>query len=186
MKLHDDIILIDMLKCDNMAAFNELYCRYWEVLYDIAYKKINDKEDAKDIVHDLFLQLWNNRVSLNIHKSFSGFLFITLKNKIIDKQRLATSRLNKNNQIAKESATHQDTVYDEVRYNELNTFFKREIDQLPEKMKEIYRLSQEENLTPDEIASRLFVSVQTVKNQLSTANKRLRHNINKYLTAILF
>ena len=186
MKLQSDIILIDLLKRDNMAAFNELYCRHWEMLYDIAYKKIKDTEDAKDIVHDIFLQLWNNRASLNVQSSFSGFLFITLKNKIIDKQRLTINRLNKHNEIAGKTVIHQDTVYDQVYYNELNNFLTQEVNQLPEKMKEIYRLSREENLSPEEIANRLSISTQTAKNQLTTALKRLRQKISKHLNTILF
>lgn len=186
MKLYDDIILIELLKCDNMTAFDELYCRYWEMLYDIAYKKLRDKDDAKDIVHDIFLQLWNNRTSLNIYSSFSGFLFITLKNKIIDKQRLTANRLNKINEIAKASTVCQDTVYDQVYYNELNSFLNEQVNQLPEKMKKIYRLSREENLSIEEISGRLSISTQTVKNQLSTAIKRLRQKISQHLCSFLF
>jgi RNA polymerase sigma-70 factor (family 1) len=187
MKLYDDIILIELVKCDNnMIAFNELYCRYWEMLYDIACKKLKDKEDAKDIVHDIFLQLWNNRISLNIYSSFSGFLFITLKNKIIDKQRLTANRLNKINEIANGSTIYQDTVYDQVYYNELNSFLNQQVDQLPEKMKEIYRMSREENLTIEEISGRLSISTQTVKNKLSTAIKRLRQKISQHLYSFLF
>ncbi len=184
MKLQDDIILMELLKCDSMPAFDELYCRYWEMLYDIAYKKLKDKDDAKDLVHDLFLQLWNNRASISVHRSLSGFLFVSLKNKIIDKQRLTANRLNKNTEIASETVTHQNTVYDQVYYNELNSFLNLQIDQLPEKMKEIYRLSREENLSLEEIADRLSISSQTVKNQLTTALKRLRQKLSKYLTLL--
>ncbi|QIL41649.1 RNA polymerase sigma-70 factor [Pedobacter sp. HDW13] len=186
MKSQSDIVLIELLKCDSMPAFDELYCRYWEMLYDIAYKKLKDKDDAKDLVHDLFLQLWNSRASLNVYRSFSGFLFVSLKNKIIDKQRLTANRLNKNTDIASETVTHQNTVYDQVYYNELNSFLNHQIDLLPEKMKEIYRLSREENLSLEEIANRLSISTQTVKNQLTTAVKRLRQKISQYLSVILF
>lgn len=169
-----------------MAAFDELYCRYWEMLYDIAYKKLNDQDDAKDIVHDIFLQIWNNRVSLNVSRSFAGFLFITLKNKIIDKQRVVANRMGKHIEIANEAAQYADTIYEQVYYNELHHFIKEQVDLLPEKMREIYRLSWEENLSPQEIAKRLSISSQTVKNQLATALKRLRQKTSKYLTALLF
>jgi len=186
MKLHDDSVLVDLLKSDNMAAFDELYDRHWEMLYDIACKKLGDKEDAKDIVHDVFLLLWNNRDSLNIYKSLSGFLFITLKNKIIDKHRLSINRLKKHTEIASTTEVQQNTIYDQVYYNELNNFLNQQIDQLPEKMREIYRLSREENLSIEEIADRLSISSQTVKNQITMALKRLREKVSQYLSILLF
>nr|WP_256471374.1 RNA polymerase sigma-70 factor [Solitalea agri] len=182
----DDIALIYLLKCDDMAAFDELYHRYWEVLYDIACKKLNDKEDAKDIVHDLFLQIWNSRTTLNIYKSVSGLLFVSLKNKIIDKQRLTLSHARKNADIGKAQQEGYNSIYDQVFYNDLNSFVNRQVDQLPEKMKEIYRLSREENLSINEIADRLTISPQTVKNQITTALKHLRKKVSQHLTTILF
>lgn len=186
MKLHNDIELLDLLKCGNVAAFDELYNRYWEVLFDIACKKLHDKDDAKDIVHDLFLQLWNNRTSLNVYKSFSGFLFISLKNKIIDKQRLVISRLKKNSEIGKTQSELHDTVTEQLYYNELNTFLNQQINLLPEKMREIYLLSREEGLSINQIADRLLLSPQTVKNQISNALKFLRKKVVQHMMTILF
>ncbi|UKJ07516.1 RNA polymerase sigma factor [Solitalea lacus] len=186
MELFDDIELLSMLQNNNMEALNELYNRYWEVLFDIACKKLNDREDAKDIVHDLFLQLWNTRTSLYIYKSFSGFLFTALKNKIIDKQRSVTRRTKKDNEIVQMQPGACNGTYEEVCYNELNGIIRFEIDQLPEKMREIYQLSREENLSIDEIANRLSLSNQTVKNQISKALKRLREKVSQSLATIFF
>ncbi|AFD08452.1 RNA polymerase sigma-70 factor, Bacteroides expansion family 1 [Solitalea canadensis DSM 3403] len=169
-----------------MAAFDELYSRYWEMLFDIACKKLHDKDDAKDIVHDLFLQLWNNRASLHVYKSFSGFLFISLKNKIIDKQRLVVSRQKKNTEIGQKQSEVYDAVNEQLNYNELNTFLNQQIDLLPEKMREIYLLSREEGLSINQIADRLLLSPQTVKNQISNALKFLRKKVVQHMMTILF
>ncbi|MNE85470.1 RNA polymerase sigma factor [compost metagenome] len=113
-------------------------------------------------------------------------MFISLKNKIIDKQRLATSRLKKNSEIGQSQSELHDTVTEQLYYNELNTFLNQQIDLLPERMREIYLLSREEGLSINQIADRLLLSPQTVKNQISNALKFLRKKVVQHMMTILF
>src|ERR1700742_1814330 len=54
---NDTVLLLEISK-GNRVAFNVLYDRYWKKVYNIAYKRINDREIAEDITQDIFAQLW--------------------------------------------------------------------------------------------------------------------------------
>jgi RNA polymerase sigma-70 factor (ECF subfamily) len=176
MKYKSDNELLEMMRQDDMSSFNELYGRYWEVIYDIAYKKLNDKEEAKDIVHDLFLTIWTKREKITIHTSFLSYLAISLKNRIIDNARKEVIRRKKINEDIKVEEINNTTM-DQLLVKELRGTISLEIQNMPKKMQEIFRLSREEELSVNEIAQKLSLSNQTVKNQISNALRKLRQKI---------
>jgi len=162
-------------------AFNELYERYWEVAYDIAYKQMHDEDDAKDIVHDVFIHIWTKQGKLSIDKSFIAYLYTCLKNRIIDKARKDTLKI-KQLEILRHTLSEEDnSTMEKVLSKELEDQIELKVNSLPGKMKEIYRLSREEDLSIDEIAEKLSISSQTVKNQISSALKRLRSSIHSFI-----
>jgi RNA polymerase sigma-70 factor (ECF subfamily) len=146
------------------------------VIYDIAYKKLNDKEEAKDIVHDLFLTIWTKREKITIHTSFLSYLAISLKNRIIDNARKEVIRRKKINEDIKVEEINNTTM-DQLLVKELRGTISLEIQNMPKKMQEIFRLSREEELSVNEIAQKLSLSNQTVKNQISNALRKLRQKI---------
>src|SRR6202000_1639091 len=69
----EDKELTDLLKDGNEPAFTEIYNRYWDKLYFIAYKLLKDTNAAEEIVQEVFLMIWKKRDSLNI-KSLTQYL----------------------------------------------------------------------------------------------------------------
>ena len=74
--------LLDGLRNGNEKAFIALYNLYWEKLYYTCYQRINLKEETEDILHELFIDLWNRRDKLDIQTTFAVYIFTALKYKI--------------------------------------------------------------------------------------------------------
>jgi len=177
-----DLELVRLLKAGNKKAFNELYERYWEIAYDIAYKQLHDEDNAKDIVHDVFIHIWTKQEQLGIDKSFIAYLYTCLKNRIIDNVRKENFRARQLDRLRQTLSEEDHSMMDDLLSRELEDQILLKVNSLPDKMKEVYRLSREEELSIDEIAEKLSLSPQTVKNQISNALKRLRSSIHFFIS----
>ena len=81
---YSDIELADLVRSADDRAFKEIYDRYNKLLYLFAYNKLRNKEEAKDVVQDVFAWLLNNRTRFAINSSISSFLYKSVLNKIFD------------------------------------------------------------------------------------------------------
>ena len=181
--LTDKALLISM---DEHAAFRVLYNRYWESLYKKAIYRLGNGADAQDVVQEVFISLWRNRATIQLEGTLTPYLFSALKYSII---KQVYRKAKKGVQVplsANELERTEVTIEELLQYKELQTLLAGEIAGLPERMQEIYRLSRVENLPINEIARRLNISEQTVKNTLTTALKRLREKITHYSAACIF
>ena len=171
---------------DDHAAFGVLYNRYWEPLYKKALQRLGNSADAKDAVQEVFVSLWRNKTSIIRDTSIAPYLFTALKYCIIKK----VYRKAKKGILVPLSAEQLErieiTTEELFQYKELQALLASEVAILPARMQEIYRLSRVENLQIAEIADRLNVSEQTVKNTLTTALKRLREKLSHYSSAGIF
>ncbi|MBX3257473.1 MAG: RNA polymerase sigma-70 factor [Chitinophagaceae bacterium] len=175
----NDQKLLDASKNGDEKAFGLLFNKYWDDLFRIAYRRLHAAEDAKDIVQDVFLSLWNNIGSITIEDSLGGYLYTALRNKIFNHFEKNNNRLQKLMQRQFVPAEHEETVFSNYCTKELQQFITQQVATMPEKMRQIYLLSREEHLTHAEISTLLSLSNQTVKNQLYNAVSRLRKAVLK-------
>jgi RNA polymerase sigma-70 factor (ECF subfamily) len=169
--------LIDLLKAGDETAFAEVYDRYAENLAGFASSKLYSLEDARDIIHDLFVKLWEDREQLNITSGLKPYLFTIARYRIIDKIRRNITREEYAVMVQSLSTNHQPGVEQQIAAKELQQSIEKSLDELSPRIKEIYQLSRDEHLSISEIAEKLNLSEQTVKNQLSTALKHLRQSL---------
>jgi len=168
----------------NRRAYDEIYERYWCKLYTTALKRIGSEEDAKDLVQDLFISLWIKREILEIKVSLSAYLFSAIKYRIIN---YIESNLVKSNYLKtlEKAFDYDNSTNEKILCNDLERFLESGIKSLSPKVKEVFVLSRMERLSNNEIASKLDVSEQTVKNQISKALKTLKLHLHN-ISAILF
>ena len=167
-----------LLKKGDRDAFNCIYEKYWEGLFLCALKKLDEKEEAEDLIQDLFVSIWMKREDYEINSSLKAYLFTALKYKIINHFEFKRVR-------RKHMATLK-VAFDELDNGTSNKILADEVERrleggvnkLSPKVKLVYQLSREENLSLDEIAEKLTVSKQTVKNQISKALKVLKAHLN--------
>lgn len=176
METYSEKELISLIKIGVLPAFDELYHRNWKVLYRIACHAVNSEEDAKDIVQNVFISLWNTRSTLNVDKCIRGYLYTTLKNNVINFYHREIIRKKKLQTLAK-LERYDVSPHEKYVGIELTQRINGEIAQLPKKMQEIFILSRRHHLSIAQISEKLHITPRTVKNQLSNALRILRHRL---------
>ena len=169
--------LIAFLKKDDQQAFTEIYNRYAESLAGFAASKLYNLDDARDILHDMFIKLWEGRDQLNVTSTLQSYLFAVIRHRIIDKIRKNITREEYAAMRQSLADGYEPGVEQQIAEKELKQQIQQALNELPPRVKEIYQLSREQNLTNKEIAEKLDLSEQTVKNQLSVALKYLRQSL---------
>ena len=175
----NDQKLLEASQNGDEKAFELLFKKYSGDLFKVAYRRLHSAEDAKDIVQDVFFSCWNNIGTIVIEDSLAGYLYTALRNKIFNHFEKNSNRLHKLMRQPFVPAQHEELIFSNYCTKELQQFIMQQVATMPEKMRQIYFLSKEENLTNKEIASLLNLSGQTVKNQLYNALNRLRKTLPK-------
>ena len=180
-----DLQLIHLLKEDDQHAFAEIYSRYSESLAGFAASKLYSMDAARDLIHDLFVKLWEDRKQLNITLKLKAYLFTITRHRIIDEIRKNITRNEYAAMLQSLTKAYEPNAEQQMAVKELQQMVENSVDQLTPKVKEIYKLSREENLSIPEIAEKLQLSEQTVKNQLSTSLSHLRKSLSKISVLII-
>ena len=170
----DDSELVSLLRKDDVLAYNEIYQRYKWVLFLHVLRKIRDREQAKDIVQELFVTLWDKRQELFIKGHLSGYLYTAVRNRVIkfiSHQQVESNYLSSLAHSIDQGICITDHL---ARENNLAEIIEKAISELPEKMQEVFVLSRKQNLNHKEIAEQLGIEESTVKRQVSNALKILR------------
>jgi RNA polymerase sigma-70 factor (ECF subfamily) len=171
---YSDEQLLSLLRDGDGAAFNTIYDRYSRPLYLYILSKTDRGETSKDVLQDLFATLWEKRCALDIHQSLRSYLYQSVRHKIIDLYRKDITYRKYLQQLIEHFDAQPHNISETYDYKAKATEVFEAINRLPEKMKEIFMLSRFENLSIEQIACRLDLSQQTVKNQISKALKILR------------
>jgi RNA polymerase sigma-70 factor (ECF subfamily) len=171
---------------DEQRAFKVLYNRYWEPLYRKALSRLGTSEDAQDAVQEVFISLWRNRSTIEIEDTLSPYLFTALRYCII-KRVYRKAKKGLQVPLSPEELGNVDHYAEELfEYKELQQIIGKEVSNLPSRMQEIYKLSRIEHLSSSEIASRLSISEQTVKNTLTITLKKLRVKLSHFTSLFSF
>lgn len=168
------------LKIDENTFF-QLYERYWDKLYQIAFKYLNDGFQAEEVVQELFTSLWQRKDSLLLVEStVENYLVRAVRFKI---SRIYSDEIRKTQKID-EYKLQQSTASHHTEKQVLYNFLKEDVDKLvgmlPERCKDVYQLSRIKGLNNKEIAVNLLISEKTVENQLTKALNFLRKGLKKY------
>lgn len=168
-----------MEQIDYRRRITTIYNKFWKELYVVAYRRLQSEENTEDILQDLFLSLLERDINLDNEQSVRALLHKRLKSRIIDffRKEVIIATYQDYSLRTPYEVSYSDT---ELMNRELENIVQQEIRNLPEKMKEIFLLSREEHLSIEEIARRLEITEKTVRNQLSTALKRIKTTIHRY------
>ncbi len=182
---YTDQELLELLSQGDQEAFNTLFTRHWENLYKSAYYVLRDADACKDILQDVFIWLWENKQTLKI-QSINAYLKAAVKFKVANYIRSGQIRVSFFNQLAQFPSTVLSPSTEELsEIKELNTLIQNSIALLPEKCQQIFQLKRIEQLTNQEIADKLGISIKTVENQMTIALRRIRSSIDHYLAVLL-
>lgn len=185
---YTDQALAYRLKDGDHAAFTEIYRRYWSVLWAHALKMVRNEDDARDLIQELFVGLWEKSDQLNPEANLAGYLYTILRNRILDLIEQQKVRAGHLESLARFGTRSQRTVLETITEREFMQALSHEVAQLPAKMRRIFELRTKEHLSYREIAEHLEISDKTVKKQINNAIKIIKprlHNPGSWLMIIL-
>jgi RNA polymerase sigma-70 factor (ECF subfamily) len=180
---YDTHQLMLLVKQDDQLAFTELYNRFWQKLFGVAYNRLKEIQSAEDIVHDVFAGLWANRQKLQI-ESLENYLATSVKYMVLNKLKKKERQRKYNNSL------HPTPVVDfpvetSLHFKRILERVKKEVEKLPEKCKLIFKYSRDEGKPVKQIAKELNLSPKTVENQLTKALKQIKSATKSFFFSII-
>lgn len=180
MSLQQESELLQQLIQGDAGAFRQLYEHYQGRIFLFAYRFTKSKDAAEEVVQEVFVKLWEKREQINIEKNFSAYIIRVTRNLILDGLKKAAYDKKMQQQILHHMRALRDTTAEELLNKELERLHKQAIDALSPQKKTIYLLSREEELTYEQIAEKLGISRNTVRNHMADALQTIREYISSH------
>ncbi|HEY4788225.1 MAG TPA: RNA polymerase sigma-70 factor [Bacteroidales bacterium] len=187
----DEILNIEItkrIKQDDTSAFELLFKLYHKQLCNYARIYVKHLEISDEIVQETFVKIWEVRETLDERLSLKAFLYRCVHNNSINyiKKMQVTNRLSKDyiNEMKYRMQLLEletaDKYFDKFAAEELESCIQRLIDELPAQCREVFLLSRFKEMSYQEIANQMSISINTVKTQLSRALQKLRAGLSKF------
>ena len=177
--------LCRLIKEGDKRAFTEVYYKYNKLLYALSYRYLMEQDQAKDVVQYVFVRLWESRLEFDIHTSLKNFLFTMAKNYVLNMIRNENAALTKNYEIVQQRSEFEDDLIEKLERKELIELLYKALGTLPKQKRDICLLKLKGELTNQEIADRLQLSVNTIKTHYSESLKILRMELKKILIIVI-
>ena len=184
-----DAQLVKQLRKGDIFAFNALFNKYGQKVYNFSMKHLKNEEDVKDLVQEIFSKIWDIRHKIDEKKAFDSFLFTITLNTIRDYFRKQVKNRKLINKWLEDAMTYSESTSEMVELASLEKVVDSFVEQLPPKRQMVFRLSRIQGLNNDEIAERLKITKKTVENHLNLALKHLRdvlHEEQSFLVVLFF
>ena len=178
-------ILINKLTESDRSAFSTIFKAYYKDLVMFAFTFSKDSDNAEEAVQEIFVRLWENRLSLKLYGSLKSYLLKSVQNYCLDEIRRRIVR----EQYVYEMDMHSlfvNETEDYILYTDLLNQLDVLLAQMPDEVAHTFRLNRFDGLKYQEIAMHLNVSVRTVESRISKALKTLHKALKISLWLIIF
>lgn len=179
-ELYNETALLANLAKGDESAFRALFEQHWDNIYGVAYALTKSPQVAEEMVHDIFLKIWQHRDRLPQLKNFSDYLFIIARNHIISALRKKINEQPFSDQLLDYFQEMGGSPEDQLLYRETESLVQKAVELLPPQQHTVYRLSREQGLNQEEIAAQLNISVHTVKSHMNKALHFIRHYLQMH------
>ena len=180
--LYTDDELTSLVKEDDQAAFTEIYERYWKKMLLIAWNHSNDKAASKDIVHEVFISLWERRHLIEV-LNLAAFLATSVKFSIYKYYQRESRRA----ELARQNYEFDELTCDEAKLDALflQEYINGIVEEMPERCRLVFRYSREMGMKNNEIAIKINITEKGVEANLTRALKIIRTELKNYGWLIL-
>lgn len=168
--------LVIQLNEGNKFAFEEIYDRYWYKLFCIAYHQIGTKEEAEELVHDLFENIWNRRDLSNI-RHLSSYLVLSMKHLVTNFIKSKITWRKYKEYIILQKMQEASVTDEEIEFSDLSKALDNALKKLPEKTSQIFQLSRFENRSVKDIAREMNLSEKAVEYHITKSLKVLKEHL---------
>jgi len=182
----EDSYLLQKLKEGDTLALEAIFNKHYADLCRYLFLLFKNQVIVENITQDIFVYLWENRKKIEITTSLESYLYSAGRYKALNQIRNKKRQEKIREQIGEvnyKNTIHPDTV---LEIKELERIIEDAISSLPERCRQIFRLSREEDLSYKEIAKLLNISVNTVEGQMGIALKKLRANLRPLYLWLIF
>lgn len=180
----NDLQILEKLKEGDPLAYNQLFDKYYMPLCVYSLKYCDSFELAEDIVQDLFIKLWDEKLYMKFDNPMSPYLFKAVKNNTLQ----GIKKQSKYQFDAIENMVNklmEDEPLDFATLEEEKKKLHEQIEALPEKSKEVFKAIVLENMKYKEVAEHFDISVNTVKTHYARALKQLRLKLDIIIILML-
>ncbi|MBS7565170.1 RNA polymerase sigma-70 factor [Mucilaginibacter sp. Bleaf8] len=160
------------------TAFRIVYEENFKKLYIFSFKFLKNKEQAEEVVNDAFLNVWINREKIDPQLPIAPYLYTVTKRLALNVLRQIANSQKAIDDLWKTIEQQSNETEDLVFLKDLQKFADSKISVLPPQQQQIFRLSRNEGLNYEQIAEKLNISKNTVRNHMALALKTLRSEIN--------
>ena len=179
MNITDDEIL-HRLKEGDKRALTILYDSYWKPLFASSYLLLKDRELCEEMIQDIFIEIWNRRLELQIKVSIKNYLYACVRYKVFTEfRRDKPERVELYDDI--NGRFQYSTPETRMIHEELEQHVTLVVESLPDKCQIVFKLSRNEQLSHKQIAEQLGISTKTVENHITNALKILRDSLGNVL-----
>lgn len=181
-----DEALILRIKQRDGEAYTVFYERHRTAMYLSAYHLLRNDEDARDAVQELFATVWQHADRIEPTGNVKGYLYTVLRNRILtamSRSKYFDEYISSYLAYGPQSVS---TTEEAVLARELAQLLEKKVNQLPPKMREVYELSWNDDLSNREIAERMSISEGTVKQHKHQAMRILRGKLQRLVSILFF
>jgi len=175
-----DKILLEKYRSGNTVAYNVLFKRYYNALFNFALKNLKESCVAEELVMDVMMGLWKKKGEIIIEEDLKAYLYRSVKNAIYNHYRkkiLPTVSL----ELVRDHLTLTSVAVDhELNSKELENFYRQKISQLSPQRRRVYELSRDQDMSYAEIAKNMDLSVNTVENYMVASLSYFRKQLNEH------
>jgi len=169
------------LKSGSERVFKLIMDKWYSRLFNFANGYLNNQENTKEVIQDVFLKLWDNRNQLADNTNLNAYLFTLTRNRCIDlirRERLSIQFRNDKQEeyqrLSENFDALSDPILDDIFAREIQDEVNRAINVLPEQCRKIFILSRTNGLKNREISEMLNLSEKTIESHLTKAIKAIR------------
>ena len=178
---YNETLLLAELRKGSIVAFEKIFKKHWEPLYHSAKIKLRSHDEAEEVIQNIFSSLWEKRESLFI-TNLTNYLTTALRNRILNMIRDKMPQEKYWNYYRAFIPQQQDTTDQVVAFDDLNDAVELAVRHLPEKSRQVFKLSRLEGRSNAEIANLLQVSEKAIEYHLTKSLKELRLHLKDFMT----
>jgi RNA polymerase sigma-70 factor (family 1) len=175
--------LLECIKKGDQLAFAELYRKYWYSLFLVAYRRLNYKQLAEELVQELFVNIWTKREVLQVD-NVEHYLLRAIKFAVIN--QVHTQQVQDRYAEYQQASASQESFYTEevIAYHDLASAIENGLRTLPEKSRQVFQLNRLENWPVAKIANHLHLSEKAIGYHLTKSLKMMRVYLKEFILCV--